>query len=146
MFPFKPSFPSANEPPNIHQTNFPIDNTQWMNQSTYQNVDLESVDWAALAQQWIYMREACPTVEAIPIAPPPPIISKFQNERPPQQFIEQGEAPMEVEPLDEQTDVTHSAPPPAPSPPKIFNSGGPSHQRNNTKNWHKSEFSSFLCL
>lgn len=141
MFPFKPSFHSANDPSNSHPTNFSIENNQWVNQAVYQNVDLESVDWAALAQQWIFMKETCPTVETIPAAPPPPIISKPNERQQQKQFIEQGEAPMEVEPLDEHTETaTTLQPPPAPSPPKIFNASGSSHHRNNSKNWHKSIF------
>lgn len=55
--------------------------TQWaLNPSAYQNVDSSQVDWAALAQQWIAMKEA-----AAIVAPPPP------------KPEEKGEAPMEVE-------------------------------------------------
>lgn len=69
--------------------------THWpLNQAAYQNVSNDQVDWAALAQQWIYMKETCTTDELL-AAPPPPIISK-------QDFEEQGEAPMEVEKEDEQ--------------------------------------------
>lgn len=140
MFPFKPAFPSASEPPNLHPANFPIENSQWMNQASYQNVDLESVDWAALAQQWIYMKESCtglPAAQPIPIAPPPPMISKPSGRH---SFVEKGEAPMEVEPLDE---IAATSPPPAPAPPKIFSSSSSStsqsHHRSHSKNWHKSK-------
>lgn len=52
--------------------------TQWaLNPSAYQNVSNDQVDWAALAQQWIQMKESCPAtpVPPTPPAPPPPIIS-----------------------------------------------------------------------
>lgn len=69
--------------------------THWpLNQAAYQNLANDQVDWAALAQQWIYMKETCTTDELL-TAPPPPIISKPDLE-------EQGEAPMEVEKDDEQ--------------------------------------------
>lgn len=58
--------------------------TQWaLNPNAYQNVDSSQVDWAALAQQWIAMKEAA----AIVAAPLPPSIKTD----------EEGEAPMEVE-------------------------------------------------
>lgn len=69
--------------------------TQWpLNQAAYQNMANDQVDWAALAQQWIFMKETCTTDELL-TAPPPPIISKhdFPDEK--------GEAPMEVEKDDE---------------------------------------------
>lgn len=59
--------------------------TQWaLNPTAYQNVDSSQVDWAALAQQWIAMKEAA----AIVAVPPPPSIKPD---------TEEGEAPMEVE-------------------------------------------------
>lgn len=58
--------------------------TQWaLNPTAYQNVDSNSVDWAALAQQWIAMKDAA----AVMAAPPPPA----------PKLDEEGEAPMEVE-------------------------------------------------
>ncbi|KOB68248.1 hypothetical protein OBRU01_17343 [Operophtera brumata] len=61
--------------------------TQWaLNPTAYQNVDSNSVDWAALAQQWIAMKDAA----AVLAAPPAP----------PSKEIEEGEAPMEVENID----------------------------------------------
>ncbi|CAG4975252.1 unnamed protein product [Parnassius apollo] len=58
--------------------------TQWaLNPTAYQNIDSSQVDWAALAQQWIAMKEAA----AIVAAPQPPA----------KPDIEGGEAPMEVE-------------------------------------------------
>ncbi|XP_045532424.1 arginine/serine-rich protein PNISR-like isoform X1 [Pieris brassicae] len=56
--------------------------TQWaLNPTAYQNIDASQVDWAALAQQWIAMKDAV----AIVGAPP----AKIEPEG--------GEAPMEVE-------------------------------------------------
>ncbi|XP_068633920.1 arginine/serine-rich protein PNISR-like [Battus philenor] len=61
--------------------------TQWaLNPTAYQNIDSSQVDWAALAQQWIAMKEAA----AIVTVPQPP-------QPPPKPDIEGGEAPMEVE-------------------------------------------------
>ncbi|XP_028042713.1 arginine/serine-rich protein PNISR isoform X2 [Bombyx mandarina] len=66
--------------------------TQWaLNPTAYQNVDCSEVDWAALAQQWIAMKEA-----AAIVAPAPP---------PPKLDVEEGEAPMEVENTENNTDV-----------------------------------------
>ncbi|XP_044262590.1 arginine/serine-rich protein PNISR-like [Tribolium madens] len=60
---------------------------QWaLNPSTYQNMSNEQVDWAALAQQWIIMKEAGP----------PPVISSEKATK-----NEGGEAPMDVEDKDE---------------------------------------------
>lgn len=63
----------------------------------------ENVDWAALAQQWIQMKESCSmnnyggndnNDDNMPAAPPPPQISTRDYE-------EKGEAPMEVVKEDE---------------------------------------------
>ncbi|CAH0720130.1 unnamed protein product, partial [Brenthis ino] len=55
--------------------------TQWaLNPTAYQNIDSSQVDWAALAQQWIAMKEA-----AVVTGPPA------------KPDVEEGEAPMEVE-------------------------------------------------
>lgn len=88
MYPFQTA-PKAIE--NTSQSNSALDN-QWPNQSVYQNVDLEKVDWAALAQQWIHMKETCPNDEPALEAPPPPNISRPDV----RDLEEQGEAPMEV--------------------------------------------------
>lgn len=65
--------------------------TQWaLNPTAYQNIDSSQVDWAALAQQWIAMKEAA----AIVTAPPPPSLK----------VDEEGEAPMEVENPDNNAD------------------------------------------
>lgn len=56
--------------------------TQWaLNPTAYQNIDSSQVDWAALAQQWIAMKEAAAIV-GVPQA---------------KTDVEEGEAPMEVE-------------------------------------------------
>lgn len=58
--------------------------TQWaLNPNAYQNMDCTNVDWAALAQQWIAMKEAAAIVASVPPT------SKTD--------AEEGEAPMEVE-------------------------------------------------
>lgn len=69
--------------------------TQWaLNPATYNNVSSDQVDWAALAHQWIIMKEAGPPIpEQVPNVPPPPNISKGRKE----QLNEGGEAPMDVE-------------------------------------------------
>ncbi|XP_044738113.1 arginine/serine-rich protein PNISR isoform X2 [Chrysoperla carnea] len=76
--------------------------TQWaLNPSAYQNVSNDQVDWAALAQQWIMMKETCPP-EQVPPAPPPPPIGPVKKDKENSSnagssLIEGGEAPMEVE-------------------------------------------------
>lgn len=75
--------------------------TQWaLNPSAYQNMSNDQVDWAALAQQWIMMKETCPP-EQVPPAPPPPSIGpvkkKSVSSNSGNSLIEAGEAPMEVE-------------------------------------------------
>lgn len=67
--------------------------TQWaLNPTAYQNIDSSSVDWAALAQQWIAMKEAAAIVGA-----------------PSKTDIEEGEAPMEVENPDNNSDASGPA-------------------------------------
>lgn len=70
--------------------------TQWaLNPSAYQNVSSENVDWAALAQQWIIMKEAGPPVpERATAAPVVPVIS---NKPKKDALTEGGEAPMDME-------------------------------------------------
>lgn len=69
--------------------------TQWaLNPTAYQNVDSNSVDWASLAQQWIAMKDAAAVLAAPPPAPPAPPAP------PPKPEAEKGEAPMEVENID----------------------------------------------
>ncbi|XP_058443190.1 arginine/serine-rich protein PNISR-like [Malaya genurostris] len=75
-----------------------------LNPNLYQNMSNDQVDWAALAQQWIQMKETLPA-NMVPAAPPPPIISDnyVSNSRESipdgarSGSTEQGEAPMEVE-------------------------------------------------
>lgn len=76
-----------------------------LNPSLYQNMSNEQVDWAALAQQWIQMKETLPA-DMVPAAPPPPIISDSYGSNSRDSLPEgghmgsaeeQGEAPMEVE-------------------------------------------------
>lgn len=75
MFPFKHN-PIRNGLPMPNDDNPPI---QWpMNQAAYQNLS-NDVDWAALAQQWIYMKESYPEDNSIPSAPPPPNISSLRD-------------------------------------------------------------------
>lgn len=103
MYPYKATFQTVGDAPNIPK---PTEN-QWSNPANYQ-VDLDTVDWAALAQQWITMKEATtthvdpePQFMTLPMAPPPPTISKSSHH---DLGEEQGEAPMEVEhDEDEQT-------------------------------------------
>lgn len=112
MYPFKSSFKSLSGPQNVpHSNNMMSDENQWPNQATYQHIDLEKVDWAALAQQWISMKESCGPQDdgQLPMPPPPPNISVYNamDEPPPPPIIsslqpsilleEKGEAPMEVE-------------------------------------------------
>lgn len=78
--------------------------TQWaLNPSTYNNISSDQVDWAALAQQWIIMKEAGPPIpDQLPNAPPPPIIRKVKKES----LNEGGEAPMDVENDKEDDNIT----------------------------------------
>ncbi|KYN06224.1 Splicing factor, arginine/serine-rich 18 [Cyphomyrmex costatus] len=80
--------------------------TQWaLNPSAYQNMSNDQVDWAALAQQWIKMKET-----VVPPAPPPPSINPICS------ITEgSGEAPMDMDTKDD--DV-----PPAPPAPTISGS------------------------
>ncbi|XP_049872719.1 arginine/serine-rich protein PNISR [Pectinophora gossypiella] len=72
--------------------------TQWaLNPTAYQNVDSSTVDWAALAQQWIAMKEAA----AILAAPPAPSMKPD---------AEEGEAPMEVENPDNNSEPVEPPP------------------------------------
>lgn len=70
-----------------------------MNPASYENID--NVDWAALAQQWIQMQDIVP-----PAAPPPPIFTTPGIVTRPI-YEEKGEADMEV-------DMHHSADEPMP--------------------------------
>ncbi|KAJ6637005.1 Arginine/serine-rich protein PNISR [Pseudolycoriella hygida] len=105
------------------------DNTpmQWpINQAAYQNLSNDQVDWAALAQQWIYMKESYPKDNSIPSAPPPPSISSLRD------FDEKGEAEMEVEKEDE----------PIPSLMSIQTSRGDDFPNQQDNNWQSSGWNS----
>ncbi|XP_055684075.1 arginine/serine-rich protein PNISR isoform X2 [Lutzomyia longipalpis] len=92
MFPID----KAKMPGDAREKNY--QSTTWsLNPQAYQNVSNDMVDWAALAQQWIQMKETCPS-EDMPAAPPPPPLSGSD-------FEEQGEAPMEVVEKDEEPPV-----------------------------------------
>ncbi|XP_055307585.1 arginine/serine-rich protein PNISR [Sitodiplosis mosellana] len=142
MYPHKGAFPPMGAPSNLAPTNVPIvGDNQWMSQSAYQNIDLDKVDWAALAQQWIHMKETC-VVDAddpVPNAPPPPRFSNIITD-----YEEQGEAPMEVEHEDEQITQTNEsivnviAPPP---PTNIFQTNNWNNESNSrgqhSKHWNR---------
>lgn len=67
---------------------------------------LDTVDWAALAQQWIKMKET-----VVPPAPPPPSINPICSPN-----DGSGEAPMDM-------DIKDDDVPPAPPAPTISGSG-----------------------
>lgn len=103
MFPQKSTYPPIGDSSNLP----PLVRDQWLSQSAYQNIDSDKVDWAALAQQWIHMKESCntaPDMNIIPNAPPPPRISNTTTHL---DFEEKGEAPMEVEHEEEQHSSTN---------------------------------------
>ncbi|XP_058063202.1 arginine/serine-rich protein PNISR-like [Anopheles bellator] len=105
------------------ESGFPLADTKWatFNPSLYQNMDNDQVDWGALAQQWIQMREAMPIVTSVPgMLPPGSILNDGCSYPPPPRIIayeEQGEAPMEVEKDDDQS--ANLPLPPMPPPPII---------------------------
>lgn len=149
MYPHKGAFPPMGAPPNLVPTNMPIvGENQWMSQSAYQNnmnIDLDKVDWAALAQQWIHMKETTGVTvdDSMPSAPPPPRLSNLIPD-----FEEKGEAPMEVEHDDEpvaqinENTVTVTAPPP---PTNIFHTNNwnsePNSRGQHQKQWNRSKCS-----
>ncbi|XP_049296173.1 arginine/serine-rich protein PNISR [Anopheles funestus] len=115
--------------------------------SHYQNMPNDQVDWAALAQQWIKMRETWmqPMSTMIPSPPPPPSFDRDTfdgaagSNAPPRnriiagvEFEEQGEAPMEVEREDD-GDI-----PVPPTPPKITNDCQPADETWRTWSWPMS--------
>lgn len=81
-----------------------VGTTQWpLNKADYQDLANDQVDWAALAQQWIHMKETCTTDDLL-AAPPPPIISQSENAGQTRSIParsrlheEKGEAPMEMD-------------------------------------------------
>lgn len=66
-----------------------------ISQTTCNNMSNEQVDWAALAQQWIQMKESTSYVAPV-VAPPPPTGMPAINT-----YEEKGEADMEVVKEDE---------------------------------------------
>lgn len=101
---------------------------QWaLNASSYQNMSNDQVDWAALAQQWIIMKEAGPP----PIPGEQPVVL---NNKPPEGNEEGGEAPMEVENKDEAPSWNVSEPPPPPGAEPAWNWNA----QNQTWNWNNS--------
>lgn len=143
MYPHKGAFPPMGGAPNIASNNLPnAGDSQWMSQSAYQNIDLDKVDWAALAQQWIHMKESTGPVassDPIPNAPPPP---RFTNTA--IDYEEQGEAPMEVEHDEEQLSNENSVNLTAPPPPtNVFNQSNqwnsePNSRGSHQKQWNRS--------
>lgn len=145
MYPHKGAFPPMGAAaPNIAPANMSLigDANQWMSQSAYQNIDLDKVDWAVLAQQWIHMKESCTVVggneASIPCAPPPPRFTNAISNSNSNDYEEQGEAPMEVEHEDEQIPnqsiINVTAPPP---PTNIFNTSSSSSSSSN--NWNSND-------
>lgn len=100
--------------------NFP----QWpINPSNYQNMANDQVDWAALAQQWIIMKEAGPP--PIPGEQPVVLHNKSKKESSP----EGGEAPMDMENDKEE-------PPTWPGPPQVNQSEWSWNNQNQTWAWN----------
>lgn len=121
MFPQKSVFPIDSEPSNRAQM---LGDNRWLSQPAFPNAAAaeppDNIDWAALAQQWIHMKETCHTIapappSLMPVAPPPPRLTQTSSR---DLGEEQGEAPMEVEHDDEQAE-------PAPSPPATLTAPPP---------------------
>lgn len=147
MYPFKQSVKPLLNNVKVTGKDEPL---QWpLNPSAYQNVCNDEIDWAALAQQWIYMKETCP-YEGMPEAPPPPNISNSISRK---AYEEKGEAPMEVEKDDEQ--LTENAVFAETMNPN-FPGNDPLMENKNSNNWgapgwsshgwRKSETIEFLLL
>lgn len=103
---------------------------QWMNPSSYQSMPSEQVDWAALAQQWIIMKEAGPP----PIPGESPVVLNKKNKA---KDEEAGEAPMEVENEKEESTVApvwnvNEPPPPPGAEPWTWNSQSQNWNWNNS--------------
>lgn len=131
MFPQKNVFPIDSEPSNRAQM---LGDNRWLSQTPFPAaVDPpENIDWAALAQQWIHMKETCHTIAPappplMPIAPPPPRLSAVPTR---DMGEEQGEAPMEVE---------HDDEPPAPSLDNLTAPPPPTNLFGNSKNWANNQ-------
>ncbi|KAG7210304.1 hypothetical protein KM043_011845 [Ampulex compressa] len=94
--------------------------TQWaLNPSAYQNMSNDQVDWAALAQQWIKMKET-----VVPPAPPPPSINSVCTSN-----DGSGEAPMDM-------DTKEDDVPPAPPAPTISGSSESWNQWSQWGHWN----------
>lgn len=101
--------------------------TQWaLNPSAYQNISSENVDWAALAQQWIIMKEAGPPVpeQATAAVVTPIIQSKSKKEV----LLEGGEAPMDVE-NEKEDNIGGCHFEPSTNPPAVSDSWNWNHQQ-----------------
>lgn len=71
-----------------------------------------SVDWAALAQQWIQMKETHPSDHIPPAPPPPPIGDKIESgEKKKDSEVEGGEAPMDMDTKEEPENSNSSSTP-----------------------------------
>lgn len=68
--------------------------SQWpLNAGAFQNAQAEQIDWAALAQQWIIMKESGPPVpDPIPMIPPAARLEVHKRS-----LNEGGEAPMDMD-------------------------------------------------
>ncbi|XP_023020972.2 uncharacterized protein isoform X4 [Leptinotarsa decemlineata] len=98
---------------------------QWaLNPASYQNMPNEQVDWAALAQQWIIMKEAGPP--PIPGEQPPVVNKKFKERH------GGGEADMEVENEREAPPAPVWSPSEPPPPP----GAEPWNWNSQTQNWN----------
>ncbi|XP_018576691.1 arginine/serine-rich protein PNISR isoform X2 [Anoplophora glabripennis] len=102
---------------------------QWaLNPSTYQNMANDQVDWAALAQQWIIMKEAGPP----PIPEEQPVAL---NNKPKARASEGGEAPMEVENDKEEPPAWNVSEPPPPPGAEAWNWNAQSQSWNWNNSW-----------
>uniref|UniRef100_A0A182M6P5 Uncharacterized protein n=1 Tax=Anopheles culicifacies TaxID=139723 RepID=A0A182M6P5_9DIPT len=121
----------------------------------YQNMPNDQVDWAALAQQWIKMRETWiqPMPSIVPSPPPPPSFDRENldsadgSDIHPRnriaagiEYEEQGEAPMEVEREDD-SDI-----PVPPMPPKISGDWSSADDSWRTWSWNMDVMGSTSAL
>ncbi|XP_030765984.1 arginine/serine-rich protein PNISR [Sitophilus oryzae] len=109
---------------------------QWpINPAAYQNTPNDQVDWAALAQQWIIMKEAGPP----PIPGEQPVILNKESKSSKSYIDECGEAPMEVETdKDEASSWSSSALDNAPPPPgtEAWSNWNPPSNWNWSNSWN----------
>lgn len=148
MYPHKGTFPTmGGGPPTALNNLAMVGEAQWMSQSAYQNaqqnIDLDKVDWAQLAQQWIHMKESSGEPQIQMEAPPPPRFSQ-----PIPEYEEKGEADMEMddEPVTAATVTAVTAPP---APTNIFqtsnwnsesaNSNSNSSSNSNSRGQHQQQ-------